>query len=84
VPVEQQLARVTLGRRRHPDPRKAILGQQFHEQFRIPPIGLLFSFATGANLGRIPDPHLVPQFVEQPLEPLRLPTGFDPYAHRPR
>jgi hypothetical protein len=55
---------------RHPDPRKAILGQKLHQQFRISPVGLLLPLATGANNRRIPDPHLVSQLRQHPLEPL--------------
>ena len=46
---------VSLGRRGHPDPRKAIIGQKPQQQVRISPIGLLFPFAIGADLRRIPD-----------------------------
>src|SRR5260370_385832 len=81
--MQQQLPHVALGWRRYPDPRKPPFHQQLQQQQRIPPVGLLLSLATGADLRRVPDPQLMPQLREQPLEPLRLPTGLYPYTHRP-
>src|ERR1700733_1308920 len=81
--MQEQLPPVPLGRRRHPDPRKAILGQKPQQQLGIAPVGLLLPLATGADLRGIPDPYLVSQLRQRPLEPLRLPAGFDPHSHRP-
>src|SRR5207245_4743032 len=81
--MDQHLPRVSLGTRIHPDPRKQLLLVKLHYQFRIPPVGLLLPLATGANLRRISDPHLMPQLRKQLLEPLRLPTRFDPHSHGP-
>src|SRR5260370_5514804 len=81
--MQQQLPHVALGWRRYPDPRKPPFHQQLQQQQRTPPVGLLLSLATGADLRRVPDPQLMPQLREQPLEPLRLPTGLYPYTHRP-
>jgi hypothetical protein len=83
VTVQEQLPSVSLGRRGRPDPRKAILGQKPQQQLGIAPVGLLLPLATGANLRRIPDPYLVSQLRQHPLEPLRLPAGFDPHSYGP-
>src|ERR1700675_3389080 len=81
--MQEQLPVVPLGCRGHPDPRKTILRQKPQQQFRISPVGLLLPLATGADLRRIPDPHLVPPLHQHPLEPLRLPAASDPHSYGP-
>src|SRR3984957_1324802 len=81
--MQEQLPVVPLGRRGHPDPRKAILRQGLQQQLPISPVGLLLPLATGPYLRPIPDPPLVSQFRQHSLEPLRLPAGLDPHSYRP-
>ena len=45
------------------------------------PIGLLLAHPLGADFGRIPDPQLELQLVQQTLEPARVPAGFHPHSH---
>jgi hypothetical protein len=65
----------------HPDPRKAILQHQLQYELRILPIRLLLPYSLAPNLGRISDPQLKPQFVEQTLEPARVSAGLHAHAH---
>ena len=44
-------------------------------------VGLLLARLRRPNLGRVPDPQLVSQLPQQPLEPARRPAGFHPHSH---
>src|SRR6516162_8268165 len=48
----------------------------------IPRIGLLLPYHRRPNLGCIPDPKLVSQLGQHPLEPLRVAGCFHAHAHR--
>src|SRR5271166_3626857 len=50
--------------------------------FRVPPVRLLFAHHRGPDRGRIPQPQLVPQLRQQPLEPGIVSAGFHPHPHR--
>src|SRR6266550_791573 len=81
VPMHQQLPRVPLLQRRHPDPRKAIFPQQHLEMLRVPPVGFLLAHYRGTDFGRIPQPQLQAQIRQQPLEPGIVPASFHPHSH---
>ena len=81
VAMHQQLPRVPLLQRRHPDPRKAIFPQQHLHLLRIAPVRFLLAHHRGADFCRIPHPQLHSQLRQQPLEPGIMPAGFHPYAH---
>src|SRR5271154_1518080 len=83
VTVNQQLAQIPLLGRRHPQLRKATLHQQLQNVSCIAPVGLLTAHIAGPDLGRIPDPYLMPQPLQQLDEPLAVPARFDPYQRRP-
>ena len=81
MPMPQHLPQITIGRVRHPDPRKAVVQQQPQRQLRILPIRLLLAHSFRADLGGIPNPQLKLQVPQQPLEPARMPTGLHPHPH---
>src|SRR5271170_1132676 len=83
VTVNQQLAQIPLLGRRHPQLRKATLHQQLQNVSCIAPVGLLTAHIAGPNLGRIPDPHLVAQPLQQLDEPLAVAAGLDAHQRRP-
>ena len=58
--------------------------KQLQQQVRIAPVRFLLALRAGADLGGIADPQLVAPLRQQPLEPLRLPAGFQSHANWPR
>ena len=69
MPMPQQLPQTAILDIRHPDSRKAVLEHQSQQQLRVLPIGPLLAHSFGPNLGRISDPQLEPQLMQQTLEP---------------
>ena len=70
--MNQQLAKVPLPGRRHPQPGKPILHQQPQDVARIATVGLLPPHIAGPDLRRIPNPHLMAQPLQQVEEPLAV------------
>jgi hypothetical protein len=60
---------------------KTIFPQQLQPKPRIFAVGLLFAHPLRRDLGGIADPQLHLQLRQQPLEPARVPAGFDPHPH---
>jgi hypothetical protein len=56
MPTPQQLPQITIGRVRHPDPRKAIFLHEPQQQLRILSIRLLLAHSFRADLGGVPNP----------------------------
>jgi len=79
--MPQQLPQIAILRVRYPDPREAIFQQQPQQQLPVLAIGLLIAYSFAADRGCIADPQLKLQFVQQTLEPARMPTGFHAYAY---
>jgi len=84
VPVHQQLPHVPLLQTRHPEAREALIQQQPQHMRRIPQVGLLLAHHAAADLRRISQPQLVPQLLQQALEPRIVSARFHPHPHRPR
>ena len=78
--MHKQLAQVPRGLVRHPDAGEAALFQQLQQQARIVAIRLLLARRCLADLRRIADPQLDPQFFQHLLEPLAVAAGFQ--AHK--
>jgi len=58
--LHQQLPRVALGQAGCPDLGEAVFDQQAQNLFRVAPVGFLLAHHSGADLGSIPQPQLVP------------------------
>src|SRR6202163_1024509 len=80
--MPEQLPQVSLGRRGHPDFRKAFREQQIENEPGIAFIGFLFAHFTGANLRGVSNPKFVAQFRQQALEPANRTRRFDAHPHR--
>src|SRR5207302_8465931 len=80
VPMPDQLSNITVGSRRHPDPRKTILDQQVENVQSIPGVRLLFAHHRRADLRRTAKPKFMPILTEHLFEPLRGDGGFYPDA----
>src|SRR5271157_3334726 len=78
VPMNQQLAQITLLCAGHPQPRKPALHQKPENVSRIAPVGLLPAHITGTYLRRIPYPNLVAQPLQQLDKPLAVAARLNP------
>jgi hypothetical protein len=76
MPMPQQLPRVAVLPVRHPDAPEAAFHHQLQQQFGVLPVRLLFAHATAADLGRVANPQLHSQFLQQPFKPPTVPAGF--------
>jgi hypothetical protein len=79
--MPQQLSQVPIDRVGYPDPRETVFHHQPQQQLRILTIGLLLPYPLALNFGGVSDPQLKPQFLQQPLKPARVSTGFHPRSH---
>src|SRR5262245_47001694 len=76
VPMQQQLAQITLIPIRNPDTREAIFQQKLQYVSGIALVRLLLAHIAGPNLRRIAYPHLVSQLRQQIEKPLAVPSRF--------
>lgn len=79
--MQQQLPQVPFLDTGNPDPGKTFLQQQAQDQPGIALIMLLLPPVLLPDFRRISHPHLVPQLLQQTLEPVRAPRGF--HSHHP-
>src|SRR5438105_1038881 len=77
-----QLPQIALRHGGPPDARKASAHQQIQYVGRVARIRFLLAHHRRPDLCRVPDPELVSQFAEHPLEPARVSGGFNPHSHR--
>ena len=84
VAMNQQLTMIPHLRSRNPDARKASLDQELQNVSSISMIRLLLPNIAGTNLGRISDPHLVTQSLQQLNKPLIVADRFDAHERRRR
>ena len=82
MPVQQQLPRVPLFLRRHPDPRKPLLQHHLQDQLGIFPVGLFLPHRRRPDARCIAYPQLVPAFGQQTPEPLARRSRLDAYPYR--
>src|SRR5947207_6698862 len=79
--MPQQLPQIAILRIWYPDPREAIFQQEPQQQLRVLAIRLLLAYSFRAHRGCVADPQFKLQFVQQTLEPARVPAGFHAYPH---
>src|SRR5687768_18383876 len=82
MPVSEHAQNLATLRAGAVNPRKLIVAQQLQDQFRIAPVVLLPSPGAPPNLGRVPEPNLVPEFVLQLFEPGRISAGLEAHDSR--
>jgi hypothetical protein len=80
--VNQQLAMIPHLRPRNPDTRKASLDQELQNVSSISTVRFLLPNVTGTNLGRISDPYLMAQSLQQLNKPLIVADRFDAHERR--